>query len=57
MVTIENVKQVFNSGGLAYPYPRRGEISINGGKGQKATKEAVIFARMYLNELKGVKHD
>jgi len=57
MVTVQNVKEVFSSGGLAYPYPRKGQIFINGGRCQKATKEAVIFARMYLNELKGIKHD
>lgn len=55
MVTIQEIKQVITSGGLAYPYPKRGQISINGGKGKTATKEAINFAQLYLKELRGKK--
>ena len=53
MITIDQVKEVLNSGGLAYPYPRKGQISINGGKGKIATKQAIIFAQLYLKAKKG----
>jgi len=55
MLSVDEVKQVINSGGLAYPYPRRGQISLNGGRGQAATKQAINFAQLYIKELKGNK--
>jgi len=53
MITLDDVKQVFSSGGLAYPYPRLGKISINGGKGALATKEAIQYAQQVLKARKG----
>lgn len=35
-------------GGIAYPYPRLGKISINGSRGQIATKEAIKYAQQVL---------
>jgi len=33
--------------GVAYPYPRKGQISINGGKGRPATTEAIKYAQAF----------
>ncbi len=52
MITLDNVKQVFLMGGLAYPYPRLGKISINGGRGEVATKDAIKYAQQVLKARK-----
>lgn len=56
-ITVEQVQQVINMKGIAYPYPRKGMISINGGRMVKATKPAIKLAQAYtkqqLIELRG----
>jgi len=48
MITLTEVKEILLvNRGIAYPYPRKGQISINGGKGKPATKEAIQFAREF----------
>jgi hypothetical protein len=47
MITLEQVKQILESNGVAYPYARKGCIAINGGRLQKATKPAIDYARAY----------
>lgn len=56
-ITVEKVQQVINMKGIAYPYPRKGMISINGGRMVQATKPAIKLAQAYtkqqLTELRG----
>jgi hypothetical protein len=47
MITLEQVKQILDSNGVAFPYPRKGCIAINGGRLQQATKQAIDYARAY----------
>jgi hypothetical protein len=48
MITLTEVKEILlTNKGIAYPYPRKGQISINGGRGKPATKEAIQFAREF----------
>jgi hypothetical protein len=54
MITLDNVKQVLSMGGIAFPYPRLGKISINGGRGQTATKDAIKHAQQVLKDKKGI---
>jgi hypothetical protein len=51
-ITVEKVQQVINMKGIAYPYPRKGMISINGGKGVRATQPAIKLAQAYIKQLK-----
>lgn len=55
MITLDNVKQVLSMGGIAFPYPRLGKISINGSRGQTATKEAIRHAQQVLKDRKAIK--
>ena len=48
MITLDYVKKILSMGGIAYPYPRLGKISINGSRGQIATKEAIKHAQQIL---------
>ena len=50
-ITVEQVQQVINMKGIAYPYPRKGMISINGGKGVRATQPAIKLAQAYIKQL------
>jgi hypothetical protein len=43
------VAETIRRGGIVYPYPRRGEVSINGGRRKPATLVAV---RLAVDELK-----
>lgn len=52
-ITVEQVQQVINMKGIAYPYPRKGMISINGGRMVKATKPAIKLAQAYTKQLRG----
>ena len=47
MLTLNDVKQILDSNGVAFPYPRKGCIAINGGRLQQATKQAIDYARAY----------
>jgi len=43
-ITAAAVADTIRRGGCVYPYPRRGEISINGKRRQPATAAAVRLA-------------
>jgi Zn-finger domain-containing protein len=47
MLTLKEVKETLDRNGMAYPYPRLGKVSINGGRGQEATKEALAYCVAY----------
>jgi hypothetical protein len=47
MLTLNEVKEILDRNGMAYPYPRLGKVSINGGRGQEATKEALAYCVAY----------
>lgn len=49
-LTLNAVKAVLSSGGVAYPYPRKGMIAINGGRLQKASKPAITFAQEFYKQ-------
>jgi hypothetical protein len=51
-LTLNAVKAVLLSGGVAYPYPRKGMIGINGGRLQKASKPAITFAQEFYKQRK-----
>lgn len=52
LVSKQDVQEVIKMGGLVFPYPRRGEVRINGGKAKKATKEAIKLAQQHIKEQK-----
>ena len=54
MLSLDDVKQVLDSKGVAYPYPRKNCIAINGGKLQPATPQAIKYARDFYKLKKGV---
>jgi hypothetical protein len=43
-ITAAAVADTIRRGGCVYPYPRRGEISINGTRRQPATADAIRLA-------------
>jgi hypothetical protein len=51
-LTLNAVKAVLSGGGVAYPYPRKGMIAINGGRLQKASKSAITFAQEFYKQRK-----
>lgn len=53
MLSLNEIKQVLDSKGVAYPYPRKGCIAINGGRLQPATKQAIDYARAYYKNKQG----
>jgi hypothetical protein len=53
MITLDFVKEILNNGGIAYPYPRLKQISINGSRGRIATPEAIRYCvTFYKNKYK-----
>lgn len=54
MITIKEVKEILNNGGIAYPYPRLKQISINGSRGRPATPEAIKYAQAHYKALRTV---
>lgn len=47
-ITLAEVKHILEVvKGVAYPYPRKGQISINGGRGKPATTEAIKYAQAF----------
>jgi hypothetical protein len=54
MLSLNDVKQVLDSKGIAYPYPRKGCIAINGGRLQPASKQAIQYARDFYKLKRGV---
>jgi hypothetical protein len=55
MITITEVKHIISMGGLALPYPRLKQISINGSRGKPADKSAIKYAQAHLKTMKGTK--
>jgi hypothetical protein len=51
MITLQDVQQIIDMRGLVFPYPRKGMVSINGGRMQPATKEAIKAAQAYCKAL------
>ncbi len=51
-VSSKEVEEVIRMGGIVFPYPRRGEVRINGGRAKKATKEAIKLAQQFVKESK-----
>ena len=49
-ITKEQVQEILNLGGIVFPYPRLGEVRINGGRAKKATKEAIQLAQRFIIE-------
>ena len=48
MLTLDDVKQVLLvNRGVAFPYPRKGCVAINGGRLQPATKAAIQYAKEF----------
>lgn len=47
MITLTLVKEILNGGGVAFPYPRKKLISINGSRGREATPEAIKYAVIF----------
>jgi hypothetical protein len=43
-ISADTVAETIRRGGCVYPYPRRGEVSINGKRRQPATAAAVRLA-------------
>ncbi len=43
-VSADTVAETIRRGGCVYPYPRRGEVSLNGNRRQPATAAAVRLA-------------
>jgi hypothetical protein len=54
MLSLNDVKQVLDSKGIAYPYPRKGCIAINGGRLQPASKQAIQYARDFYKLQRGM---
>ena len=50
-ITVEQVQQVINMKGIAYPYPRKGMIAINGGRMIQATQPAIKLAQAHIKQL------
>jgi hypothetical protein len=51
-VTDARVREIISLGGVVFPYPRKGRISINGGRLQPATKQALQLAKEYVKSKK-----
>ncbi len=59
-ITKKQVQDILNNGGIVFPYPRLGVISINGMPAKNATKDAMKIAQEYIKQWrlsKSVKQD
>lgn len=46
-ITLDEAKRLLAKGCIVWPYPRKGQVSVNGGRAQPATKAAIEFARAW----------
>lgn len=46
-VSVADVKAVIDSGGVVWAYPRKGTVSLNGGRARQATHAAVALAHQW----------
>lgn len=51
MLTIKDIQHIIDMRGIVFAYPRKGMVSINGGRMQPATKEAIKAAQAYCKAL------
>lgn len=47
-----DVRAVIDSGGVVFPYPRKGAVSINGGRLKPANKAAIELAQEWVKSQK-----
>lgn len=51
-VSVADVKAVIDSGGVVFAYPRKKQVSLNGGRARQATDAAIKLAHQWVKAQK-----